>query len=366
MFSVRLYIRIFCQVTAILFVAGLGITGIITGKAILLGIVALFIAAWLIYLLVSYLNVSNRRIQLFLDAMEDDESMLFFPENTGNEEQRRLYAAFNRISLLMTESKRRNFERELHRKEYESWDKLMHVLTHEIMNSIAPIVSLSGTLLTYFRVKQVPKNPDELTDATIRKTIRGLDTIKSQGQHLMSFTDSYRRFASLQQPVPKVFSLTDQLQNLQLLFQTDLRRMGISLTFDLFRPEIEIEADEQMLSQVLINLLKNAMQSLENLSDAHICLRVGRNENELSIAVSDNGAGIPADLFDDIFVPFFTTRQQGTGIGLSLSRQIIRMHGGDLKVTSQPYAETCFIISLPIKSLVSPDRECDISSYTGL
>ena len=142
MFSVRLYIRILLQVVAIVLVAGLGVAGIVTGRAVILGFVSLFIAAWLISLLVYYLNASNRRIQLFLDAIEDDESMLYFPEDIGSREQRRLHAAFNRIHMLMTENKRKAFDRELHRKEYESWDKLMHVLTHEIMNSIAPVVSL--------------------------------------------------------------------------------------------------------------------------------------------------------------------------------------------------------------------------------
>ena len=140
MFSARLYIRILLQVVAIVLVAGLGVAGIVTGRAVILGFVALFIAAWLISLLVYYLNASNRRIQLFLDAIEDDESMLYFPEDIGSREQRRLHAAFNRIHMLMTENRRKAFDRELHRKEYESWDKLMHVLTHEIMNSIAPVV----------------------------------------------------------------------------------------------------------------------------------------------------------------------------------------------------------------------------------
>ena len=157
MFSVRLYVRILLQVLVIVSVAGLGVAGIVTGRAVILGFAALFVAAWLIGLLVYYLNASNRRIQLFLDAIEDDESMFYFPENIGSREQRRLHAAFNRIHMLMTENKRKAFDRELHRKEYESWDKLMRVLTHEIMNSIAPVISLSGTLLSYFRTKDTPK-----------------------------------------------------------------------------------------------------------------------------------------------------------------------------------------------------------------
>ena len=345
MFSVRLYIRILLQVVAIVLVAGLGVAG----QAVILGIVALLIAAWLISLLVYFLNASNRRIQLFLDAIEDDESMLYFPENIGSREQRRLHTAFNRIHTLMTENKRKAFDRELHRKEYESWDKLMHVLTHEIMNSIAPVVSLSGTLLSYFRTKDTPRSSGEITDATIRKTIRGLDTIKSQGQALIHFTESYRQFAYLKQPEPMTFSLTHLLQNLQTLHQPDLQRQHIGFSLVLFQPEIVVYADEKLLSQVLINLLKNAMQALEGQANGQIRMEVDAEKNQLLIRVTDNGPGVPSDLTEDIFVPFFTTKATGSGIGLSLSRQIIRMHDGELSVASQPYRETCFTISLPVK-----------------
>lgn len=346
MFSTGIYIRILLQVLGIVGVAGLGITGILTGKAIILGCITLLIACWQIRFLVFYLNATNRRIQLFLDAIQDNESMLVFPENSGSDEQRRLHAAFNRIHELIKENKRKEFDRELHRKEYEAWDKLMHVLTHEIMNSIAPIVSLSGTLLSYFHKKETTKSCHEITDATIRKTIRGLDTIKSQGQSLMHFTDSYRRLSYLQPPVPKLFSLTHLVRNMELLFHSDLQQGQIHLSIDLYQPEIEIKADEELLSQVLVNLLKNAMQALADQDDGKINLRVTQREATL-IEIADNGPGIPRDIQEDIFVPFFTTKASGTGIGLSLSRQIIQMHGGELRVFSQPYTETCFTITLP-------------------
>lgn len=348
MFSTRIYLKIVFQVAVILLVAGVGLTGIITGKAIILGCVTLLIALWLVGVLVYFLNTSNRRIQLFLDAIEDNESMLYFPENSGPEEQRRLHTAFNRIHRLMTESKQKEFERELLRKEYEAYDKLMHVLTHEIMNSIAPIVSLSGTLLSYFQTKGNARSNDEITDTTIRKTIRGLDTIKSQGQSLMNFTDSYRQLARLQPPKPKPFSLSRLIRNIEILFQSDLHRQHIQFRVDLFREEIEINADEELLSQVLINLLKNAMQALEGQDNGKISLTVIQVRTTTYIEVKDNGPGIPHDILEDIFVPFFTTKDTGTGIGLSLSRQIIRMHGGELQVSSRPYSETSFTISLPL------------------
>lgn len=350
LFSTRLYIRIFIQVAIIIIVAGLGIAGIITGRAIILGCIAILIALWLIGILVTYLNASNRRIQLFLDAIQDNESMLYFPEDTGSDEQRRLHIAFNRIHKLMKENKRKEFDRELYRKEYEAYDKLMHVLTHEIMNSIAPIVSLSGTLLSYFQSKDTLKEAKEITEATVRKTIRGLDTIKNQGQSLIHFTDSYRRLSGLQPPVPKKFSLTRLLQNIQLLHTPDMQQQHISFGLELYEPEIEITADEKLLSQTLINLLKNAMQALEGQENKQINIRVNQDKQLLIIEVTDNGPGIPTEIQEDIFVPFFTTKPSGTGIGLSLSRQIIQMHGGNLSVQSIPYAETCFRIVLPTKS----------------
>lgn len=451
MFSLRLYIRIVLQVTGILLLAGVGLAGIITGRALILGVIALLGAFALTGVLVGYLNASNRRIQIFLDAIEDNESMLFFPEEKGSEEQRRLHTSFNRINRLLTETKLKDREqehfyrallqhipggviswdksgkirivneealrllgisflrylyqieqtipefsrlieeahekgsamirigkgqtvrqlslsasrvilrgetftlvvlqdigRELSRKEFESWEKLTHVLTHEIMNSIAPIVSLSGTLLSYFQTKEgIAKTNGDLAETVIRKTIRGLDTIKSQGESLMHFTDSYRRLSYLQPPVPKYFSLDRLLQNLQLLFQSDLQRMQTELKIESNPADMEIFADEELLSQVLINLLKNAMQALQGQENGRIHLRA-QGGDPVIIEVIDNGPGIPRDLWEDIFIPFFTTKSAGSGIGLSLSRQIARMHGGDLQITSEPYRETRFTLTLPL------------------
>ena len=153
MFSIRLYIHILLWVWLIVLMFGLGLAGIVSKRAIILGIVAVLIGFGLVGRLVYYLNSYNRRIKLFFDSIEDNESMLYFPENLDSREQRYLHASFNRIYALITEQKKNEFERKLHQKEYESWEKLMRVLTHEIMNSITPIVSLSETLLSYFQTE---------------------------------------------------------------------------------------------------------------------------------------------------------------------------------------------------------------------
>lgn len=348
MFSTRLYIHILLFVLLIVFTLGLGLAGIISRRAIILGTITILIAFGLIGRLVYYLNSYNRKMKFFFDSIEDNESMLYFPENIGSKEQRYLYASFNRVYTLMSEHKKIEFERKLHQKEYESWEKLMRVLTHEIMNSITPIVSLSETLLSYFQIKHVSKSTKNITELTIEKTIRGLETIKSQGQNLIYFTESYRQYSGLKQPEFKYFSLTDLIESIQILYQEILQEQQIRFSTDFFQPQIQIYADENMLSQVLINLLKNSIQALTEQSEREIHIKVYIQEMILFIKITDNGSGIPSNLLEDIFIPFFTTKKDGTGIGLSLSRQIIRMHGGELSVKSQPFHETSFIISLPL------------------
>lgn len=326
---------------------GLGLAGIISRRAIILGIITILIGCGLIGILVYYLNSYNRKIKFFIDSIEDNESMLYFPENIGSEEQRYLYASFNRVYTLISEHKKNELERKLHQKEYESWEKLMRVLTHEIMNSITPIVSLSETLLSYFPIKDISKETKDITELTIEKTIRGLETIKSQGENLIYFTESYRQFSGLRQPEFSYFSLTDLIDNIQVLYQEYFQQQDIIFSTDFFQPKIQIYADEKMLSQVLINLLKNSMQALTEQPEKKINIKVYIQEKILFIKITDNGSGIPSNLLEDIFIPFFTTKKNGTGIGLSLSRQIIRMHGGELSVVSQPFNETSFTISLP-------------------
>lgn len=350
MFSFRLYIHILIFVLLIVMTLGLGLAGIISKRAIILGVITISLAFWLIGRLVYYLNSNNRKMKLFFDSIEDNESMLHFPENADTQEQCNLHVSFNRIYTLITEYKKKEFERKLHQKEYEAWEKLMRVLTHEIMNSITPIVSLSETLLSYFQYRKSSKHTKDITEATIEKTIRGLETIKSQGQNLIYLTESYRQYSCIKQPEISLFPLMDVIQSIQILYQEELLQKQIEFSVEIFQPRIRIHADKKMLSQVLINLLKNAIEAFTEQCNKKIHIEIYQKGIMLFIKITDNGPGIPSCLIEDIFIPFFTTKANGTGIGLSLSRQIIRMHGGELSVISQPYHETSFIISLPVNS----------------
>ena len=230
------------------------------------------------------------------------------------EKKERLSLSQNQMKLqneTITILSIKDISNELNDKESESWNKLSHVLTHEIMNTIAPIISLSQTLSAY------PDNSE--------KTLRGLHIIQAQSERLLEFTESFRRLSYLPQPERKRFSLTALLQNLQELLSTDFQENQIHFTLTCQPEFIDMDGDENQLSQVLLNLLRNSIQALDGRTDGAIEIYAYRDEH-ISIDVTDNGPGIPDELQEKIFIPFFTTKSEGTGIGLSLCRQIIRNH----------------------------------------
>lgn len=221
---------------------------------------------------------------------------------------------------------------ELDAKEIDSWQKLIRVLTHEIMNSITPITSLSETLLKFFL--PLGKTIDE---KTATNTVQGLQVIHERGSGLVRFVESYRKLTKLSKPVLQPLVVKDLIEHLLLLLENEPGFGRIRFTVQTDRPNRTIEADETQLSQVLINLLKNAMQAVENVSEPHITVSVYRTkEGRSEVTIADNGPGIPPEVMEQIFVPFFTTKENGSGIGLSLSRQIMKNHGGSIEVTSSP------------------------------
>ena len=235
---------------------------------------------------------------------------------------------------------------ELDEKETESWIRLIRVLTHEIMNSIAPITSLSETMSGYFSGKDGPRKPGEINEATIGNTIKGLNVIQERGKGLVNFVDSYRKLTHLHTPEFKSFSLMSFLDKTKLLLCSELNFNNVNFSISLFSQDMVLNADENLLSQVIINLVRNSYEALSNQDQGMILLKAYYNENQQTvIEIIDNGPGIPAELLDKIFVPFFTTRENGSGIGLSLSRQIMRLHGGSLSVQSIP-GQTSFAIVL--------------------
>jgi two-component system, NtrC family, nitrogen regulation sensor histidine kinase NtrY len=224
--------------------------------------------------------------------------------------------------------------------------KLIRVLMHEIMNSITPITSLSESLSNIYSAEGEPVSPEQITVSTINTTLRGLNVIKEQGKGLMSFVESYRKLTRVPEPDKKKFKVADLISRVQILYSSLDKSSSVELSVSLKDPCLEIFADQNLISQVLLNLVKNALEANENNPDAKIRIvsEVDIN-NRPEICVLDNGPGISEEHIDEIFVPFFTTRQNGSGIGLSISKQIMRVHGGNLKVRSTPWKETVFCLS---------------------
>jgi nitrogen fixation/metabolism regulation signal transduction histidine kinase len=239
-----------------------------------------------------------------------------------------------------------DIKKELDEKELESWMKLIRVLTHEIMNTITPIASLSESLSNIYTRNGSPVNPGDVTETTISTTLKGLDVIREQGKGLRAFVESYRQFTRIPEPVRKPVRADDLLERIRILYGSMPSADKFPLHILLKNPVMELNIDANLISQVMLNLLKNAVEANEGNPDPRITVTAGYGPgNNPEICVIDNGPGIPENLLDDIFVPFFTTRQNGSGIGLSISRQIMRVHGGNLKVRSSPGRETAFCLT---------------------
>jgi len=250
---------------------------------------------------------------------------------------------------------------ELDEKELDSWMKLIRVLMHEIMNSITPITSLSETLSRFLTINGRPAHPGEIDEDSIQTTLQGLNVINEQGKSLMLFVESYRKLTRLPKPEKKTFRVEDLFNRIRVLYFSLEYSTNVKLIVNLDPPEMELFADENLISQVLLNLVKNALESIEKNPEGKIHLlarskgqRAEGGENDApctlpfatnkgaEICVIDNGPGIPNEIMEQIFMPFFTTRASGSGIGLSLSHQIMRLHGGSLQVRSIPNKETAF------------------------
>ena len=239
-----------------------------------------------------------------------------------------------------------DIKNELDEKEIESWMKLIRVLMHEIMNSITPITSLSESLSNIYSAGGKPVLPEQLNVRTIATTLQGLNVIKEQGKGLMSFVESYRKLTGVPAPDKKWFRVWDLMSRVKTLYSSleNSGRLEISVISE--DPDMEIFADQNLISQVLINLIRNAAEANENEPDSIIKIVAESDNNNFPlICVSDNGPGISEENLGKIFIPFFTTRENGSGIGLSISKQIMRAHGGNLKVKSVPNKETVFCMS---------------------
>lgn len=226
-----------------------------------------------------------------------------------------------------------NIQSELEEKEMEAWQNLVKILTHEIMNSIAPISSLAGTLKG--ELEEKIENNESLNPGDMEDCMMGISTIEKRSQGLISFVSDFRSLAHI--PAPKFGSIgiSRLFDQLEILLQNQLETQKITLRKELNPSELILFGDQHQIEQVLINLLQNAIQALEDAEEKIITLRAFIDEaGKIIIEVSDTGKGIEEEALGKIFIPFFTTKKKGSGIGLSLSKQIMRRHKGNIQVRS--------------------------------
>lgn len=223
-----------------------------------------------------------------------------------------------------------NIGSELEIKEMESWVRLIRVMTHEIMNSIAPITSLSETLIGLYNV---PQKGIEDNISLRNNTIEAFETINSTAKGLLSFVESYRKFTAVPRPEVRFIPLRPLLEKLIRLEESAIEQTHAELKMEALDNDILIKADENLLFQVLVNLTKNALEAIPA-QNGRIRIRYGKQSPDKTfVEIANNGQPIPADVLPHIFIPFFTTKESGSGIGLSVSRYIMRLHGGKLTHT---------------------------------
>ncbi len=237
-----------------------------------------------------------------------------------------------------------NVDTALDETEANAWQKLLSVMTHEIMNSVAPISSLADTLKRRLHESAAENSPatGPYEDLEI-----GIDTIKRRSEGLLKFTEVYRNLNKIQKPnLSKVF-VRDLFENMGNLLQPTFDEKNIELEVIIREPGLQMNIDPHLTEQVLINLLLNAIDAVKEKTEPRIALSASREGNNFLIEVADNGHGIDPGMIDKIFVPFFSSKKNGTGIGLSLCRQIMLLHKGNVQVESRAGEGTRFTLKFP-------------------
>lgn len=229
-----------------------------------------------------------------------------------------------------------NLSGELTGEEIKSYHRLISILSHEIMNSVTPIASLSQSTAA------LVKSRDEQAD--LEDVAQALDVIQKRSSGLLKFTENYRKLTKIPQVSLQTIELEPFFKQIEALFRPTVPS-NIQLDFRFFRPNLQLIGDPVLLEQVLINLVKNALEAVQKTADGKVLVMADRDEQlRTLIKVSDNGEGIPITNLEQIFVPFFTTKPEGSGIGLSLARQIMRQHQGDIQVVSEAGRGTVFTL----------------------
>jgi nitrogen fixation/metabolism regulation signal transduction histidine kinase len=229
-----------------------------------------------------------------------------------------------------------NIKQQLEEEELNAWQKLTSVLRHEIMNSVGPVRSLTRTLLRMLSSNGKVKKIEEITNKTLTDTVTGLESIENRTKGMISFVQSYRELTKIPKPHKKKINGAELISSVENLMKYELASKGAKLKTEVSTQNLVLEVDERQITQVLINLLKNASDAFsEKQTDRSITLKAyGTDVGSVCIEVSDNGMGIPENIREKVFIPFYTTKEEGSGVGLNFARQIMSLHGGHISLHS--------------------------------
>jgi nitrogen fixation/metabolism regulation signal transduction histidine kinase len=305
------------------------------------------------------LKIKNLRNIRDLEILKDDFPKLLFSLSAGD---RTLYKLFIEdellhLSIYTTEFRMRgedytlislqDISTELDEKEIESWQKLIRVLTHEITNSITPISSLAATVKDMIleeeegivKIREIEEEDFESIQGAIA-------TIQNRSQGLLNFVEIYRNLTRIPKPNFRYFPVREIFDRTKQLLRPKIDELGIECYSRVFPPDLMITADPDLIDQVVINLILNSIDAVREVKNPEISvLATINNNNRIVIDFKDNGYGIKPDILDKIFMPFFTSKKHGSGIGLSLSRQIMHLHKGSISVRSKPGEGTVFTLT---------------------
>ncbi|WP_353483931.1 ATP-binding protein [Haliscomenobacter sp.] len=287
------------------------------------------------------------RLKVLKDLQEDNPELQALLQNLSSGGSVLYQAAVDRqLSITGTAIRMRgkliklvaiqNIQSELENKELEAWQNLTRVLRHEIMNSVTPIASLVSTMRDIVQ-QEMEETGHAASNETWQDLNEALEVVENRTNGLMNFVNAYRTFTSIPKPILNPVLVLPLVQRIASLFAPTLREKGIQLTWDIQPADLRLLLDQDQIEMVLINLIKNAVEILEGRPNACIEIKsfVDQTAQKAVLEVCDNGPGIEPNALEQIFIPFFTTKEDGTGVGLSLSRQILQMHSGVLSVESQ-------------------------------
>jgi signal transduction histidine kinase len=278
-----------------------------------------------------------RRIRHMISSIHYGELNLSFNSAPKGEEQD-LEREMNE-ALAVFQSRLRNSV--VIETENNAWQKLVQVMTHEIMNSVAPIISLSETI-TERNIQE------EMNEKNYQIMLKSIQSIHRRSKGLVDFVENYRKLTKIPAPVIQPVSVSELFNSIEHLFPSK----KVAIHFSVIPLDLIIYADKSLIEQVLINLLKNAVEACEDLSDKEVLINAFRKNGASVITVSDNGKGILPETLDKIFIPFYTTKPKGSGIGLSFCRQVINRHGGNISVISEGENKgAIFTISFPFRRI---------------